>query len=142
MTQHQIEHLLTQHGLRITPNRISIYEAMAQQKNTFSLTDIENALLHLDKSTVFRTMILFEEQSLIHSIEDGTGSKKFCICPNHGDCQVDENHCHFHCEICGKTICLDQVTVPMVHLPEGFRPKHVNYIIKGICDECAQKGKL
>lgn len=139
MDKNQIENLFALKKIRATSNRISIYEAILHQNNTFSLVNIEDALLHLDKSTIFRTMILFEERQLIHSIEDGSGSKKFCLCPNQGYCQLDESHCHFHCEVCGKTICLDKLTVPEVNMPEGFIVKKANYIIQGICPDCSKK---
>jgi len=141
MDQNQIKKLFAHKGIRSTSNRISIYEAIIQQNNTFSLVNIEDALLHLDKSTIFRAMTLFEENQLIHGIEDGSGSKKYCLCKNKGLCQLGENHCHFHCEVCGKTICLDDIKVPEVIIPEGFIVKKANYILKGICSDCSKKTK-
>jgi len=139
MDRNQIGNLFAHKKIRSTSNRISIYEAILQQNNTFSLFNIEDALLDLDKSTIFRAMTLFEEKHLIHSIEDGSGSKKFCLCRNHGYCQEDENHCHLHCEVCGNTLCLETVTVPEVVIPYGFIVKKTNYIIQGICPDCSKK---
>ncbi|MFA6831561.1 MAG: transcriptional repressor [Bacteroidaceae bacterium] len=139
MDQNQIGNLLEHKKIRSTINRINIYQAILQQSNTFSLFDIEDLLLDLDKSTIFRAMTLFEEKHLIHGIEDGSGSKKYCLCPNQGYCQQDEGHCHLHCEVCGTTICLDKITIPEVTIPDGFIVKKANYIIQGICADCAKK---
>ncbi len=139
MDRNQIGNLLAHQKIRPTSNRISIYEAILQQNNTFSLLNIEDALLELDKSTIFRAMTLFEEKHLIHSIEDGSGSKKFCLCRNHGHCQEYEDHCHLHCELCGNTLCLETIPIPDIALPDGFIVKRTNYIIQGICPYCPKK---
>lgn len=141
MDQNQIKKLFAHKGIRSTSNRISIYEAIVEENNTFSLINIEDALLHLDKSTIFRAMTLFEENQLIHGIEDGSGSKKYCLCKNQGLCKIGESHCHFHCEVCSKTICLDDIMVPEIIIPEGFIVNKANYILKGICSDCSKKKK-
>lgn len=124
-------------GIRPTATRILIYQYITQQSDTFSLRDIEESLISIDKSTIFRTLILFEENHLIHSIEDGSGAMKYCQCRNHGDCEDDEFHCHFYCEKCKKTYCLDDSVVTNISLPRGFVMKQANYIVKGICDKCS-----
>lgn len=130
--------LLSDLGIRPTTTRILIFQFMTNQKNTFSLRDIEDVLLHIDKSTLFRTLILFEEHHLIHSIEDGSGMMKYCLCPNYGACDEHESHSHFYCETCKKTFCLDDsVTIPEIPLPQGFTMTQINYIIKGTCNKCS-----
>lgn len=52
----------------------------------------------------------------------------------------DDEHIHFYCEGCHRTICLRNILLPNVVLPEGFRPLSANFIIRGICPECAKKG--
>ena len=93
----------------------------------------------IDKSVIFRTLVLFHEHHLIHSVDDGSGSHKYCICHNHGHCHEEEAHCHFYCEICQNTYCLNEDLIPHIELPEGFTARKVNYIVKGICAKCAAK---
>ena len=72
--------ILTQAGIRPTSTRILVYEAIAEEKNTFSLGDLEERLPSIDKSGLFRTLTLFHDHRLIHSVDDGSGSLKYCFC--------------------------------------------------------------
>ena len=49
--------------------------------------------------------------------------------------------CHFYCEHCQKTYCLDKDSIPPIRLPEGFVAQKVSYVVKGICSECARKSR-
>lgn len=126
-------------GIRPTSTRLLIYEAIAGQTDTFSLSTLEKELESIDKSVIFRTLVLFHEHHLIHSVDDGSGSHKYCICHNHGQCNEDEAHCHFYCEVCQNTYCLSQDLIPHIDLPKGFIAHKVNYIVKGVCAKCASK---
>jgi len=128
--------ILSMHGIKPTANRLLIFEAMKKMGHTFSLNDMEEELLMMDKSTIFRTLVLFLEQHLIHSVDDGSGSLKYCVCHNDGDCLPEEFHCHFYCEKCCQTFCLEEVRAPVVNAPEGYLVREVNYLLKGICPNC------
>ena len=95
---------LTRHGIRPTAVRLLIYKTALRFHDTFSMSELEDALESVDKSTVFRTLLLFAARHLLHEIEDGSGSTKYCICRNDRPCGIDELHCHFHCEACRKTL--------------------------------------
>ena len=126
-------------GIRPTATRILVYKSIADLKDTFSLADIEEQLDSVDKSTVFRTLVLFQSHHLIHSIDDGSGSIKYCLCKNKGECNEEEGHCHFYCTQCRKTFCLDELPTPNISLPQGFEMQQINYIVKGICASCATR---
>ena len=111
---------LTRHGIRPTAVRLLIYKTALRFHDTFSMSELEDALESVDKSTVFRTLSLFAARHLLHEIEDGSGSTKYCICRNDRPCGIDELHCHFHCEACRKTFCLDYTHIPAVRYPAGF----------------------
>ncbi len=91
--------ILEEAGVRVTSSRLLIYEAISEEKDTFSLGSLEEKLQSIDKSVIFRTLTLFREHRLIHSIDDGSGSVKYCLCHNYGHCQSEEAHCHFYCVI-------------------------------------------
>lgn len=131
--------ILEEAGIRPTASRLLIYEALSKEKDTFSLRSLEEKLESIDKSVIFRTLTLFREHRLIHSVDDGSGSLKYCLCHNHGHCRSEERHCHFYCESCGKTYCLNKDLIPHVPLPEGFMAREVNYILKGTCAECTAR---
>ena len=78
----------------------------------------------------------FEENKLIHSIEDGTGSIKYALCESHCKCTPEFTHAHFHCTICEQTYCLRTVHVPEIPLPKNFQANQASFILKGFCDQC------
>lgn len=131
--------ILENAGIRPTSTRLLVYDAICKISDTFSLTSLENELPSIDKSVIFRTLSLFHERRLIHSVDDGSGLHKFCLCHNRGHCSAEEAHCHFYCEKCRKTYCLNEDSIPPVRIPEGFTAHEVNYIVKGVCAECAKK---
>ena len=130
--------ILEESGIRATSTRIMLLKHILELKDTFSLGDLEEEFHTIDKSTLFRTLSLFQEHHLIHNIEDGSGAMKYCLCRNNGDCAQEEFHCHFYCEKCKKTYCLDESAITNITLPDGFVMNQVNYIVKGICDKCSR----
>lgn len=66
MLNDTIEQTLHMHGVRPTAVRILIYKAARQRVNTFTLQDLEDDLLTVDRSTIFRTLTLFAEHHLLH----------------------------------------------------------------------------
>ena len=131
--------ILSRHGVRPTAVRILVYKALQGLHDTFSMGDLETALESVDRSTLFRTLTLFAAHHLVHEIDDGSGSTKYCLCHNDHVCSVEELHCHFYCESCHKTFCLDHTHIPVVRYPEGFELRQVNYLLKGLCPECRRK---
>jgi Fur family ferric uptake transcriptional regulator len=79
----------------------------------------------------------FVEKGIIHLIPTTDNSIKYALCKN--DCAAGhhhDNHVHFICDECSKTICLDEVNIPVVKLPEGFTSQHTEMVVTGICGEC------
>ena len=128
------DQILQQHGIRPTAVRILVYRAIHKRSETFSLADVEEWLPDMDRSSIFRALKLFTEHQLLHEIDDGSGIFKYCICRCEGHHHL--NHIHFACTECGKTYCLEDHTIPLVTLPEGFETHEVEYIVKGICPKC------
>ena len=126
-------------GIRPTSVRIVVFRAISKFKNTFNLQDVEDELSWMDKSSIFRTLNLFAAKSLLHTINDGSGTQKYCLCHHPGECDSHEMHCHFHCVKCGTTYCLSSVYPSHINLPEGFVVEKVSYIIDGVCSSCSAK---
>lgn len=129
---------LEKKGVRATSIRILVLDALTNASGTMSLADLEAVLETVDKSSIFRTLEIFEKHHLVHSIDDGTGSIKFEACEGEDDCTIADMHTHFYCEKCHRTFCLKEISAPLVDLPEGFQANSVNYIIKGLCPDCCR----
>lgn len=134
----EIEHKLNSNGIRPTAMRILIYKYMAEKNNALALTDVEQAFLKAERTTLYRTIKTFEEKGIVHQIDDGTGVLKYALCEPGCNCEIDRDlHLHFHCNSCDKTICLTQHKIPHINLPEGFMAEDANLVVKGICDTCS-----
>ena len=117
MGKEQCVSFLTEHGIKPTANRIVIAETLASADCPMSVKELEYRILSIDKSNIFRTLMLFKEHHLVHVIEDGDGGLKYELCLSR-DHKVDEDeHLHFFCERCHKTICLHEIPVPIISLP-------------------------
>ena len=130
------EQYLDSHGIRPTAVRILVWDSVSEQSETFSLADMERLMPHMDRSSIFRALKLFAEHHLLHTIDDGTGQQKYCVCRCKHSRHI--NHVHFTCLRCGKTYCLEDYTIPLVALPEGFIMEDAEYIIKGVCKNCGE----
>ncbi|MCF0174613.1 MAG: transcriptional repressor [Bacteroidales bacterium] len=129
----ELEHIFKENGVRLTAVRGMVWKTICSFDFVFSMNDVEAALPFLDKSSIFRTLRVFEEHGMLNQIDDGTGLQKYCISDTHHH----EFHVHLSCENCHKTYCLKSEKVPQVAIPQGFVVQQISYVIKGICPECA-----
>lgn len=127
---------LAEAGIRITAVRLLIWRTLREQMtDAFSLADVQDLLYTIDKSTLFRALTLFAEQGLLHSIDDGSGMQKYCVC-RCGDHEHHHSHVHMTCVRCHKTWCVEDVEIPVVPLPEDFQVLEREYVVKGVCRKC------
>lgn len=139
MEENNYTTLLEEHNIKPTANRLIVLRTLDGAGRPMSLTELENKILTIDKSGIFRTLSLFREQHLVHVIEDGGDGVRYELCHSHDDDIDDDLHVHFYCEQCQQTYCLDHIPVPGIDLPAGFIMSSVNYMVKGICPHCAYK---
>ena len=138
MNESRYATLLAEHGVKATANRIVVARALASSMRPMSLSELERDIQTIDKSNIFRALTLFREQHLVHVIEDGD-AVRYELCQSHSHHHDDDQHPHFHCDRCRRTFCLDNVEIPPITIPDGYRMTSVNYIVKGLCPECAGK---
>lgn len=140
---HSLIETLQERGVKPTAMRLLVLQCLIGSSEALTLRQIEEKLIEADRSTIFRTLTLFEQQHLIHSINDGSGSTRYEFCRSHYHNTHDDRHPHFRCVHCQRTICLTELKIPSIVLPEGYQVDQVNYIITGICPDCAAaKGSL
>ena len=100
------------------------------------MMELEDAIGSIDKSGISRTLTLFREQRLVHTIQDGGDGVRYELCHSHSDSHDEDAHVHFYCTSCRKTFCLEDIPIPEVALPEGYDGDSVNYMVSGICPDC------
>ncbi len=129
-------------GVKPTVNRILVYQTLVRLGRPVSLRDMEDEMLNLDKSSIFRVLTLFAENDVVHAFEDGRGILHYELCQHtEGECQHTEGHLHFYCESCQQSFCLEEIPIPSIHLSKGFQAHSVSFVIKGECPACAEKHK-
>ena len=134
----QVEEILKKNHLSVTDSRQKIMQLFLNSNGALAHADIEKKTgENFDRVTVYRTLQSFVEKGIIHLIPTKDNSIKYALCKD--DCEAGhhhDNHVHFICDECSKTICLDDVTVPQVKLPKGFTPQHAEMVVNGICGDC------
>ncbi|GEQ87422.1 transcriptional regulator [Patiriisocius marinistellae] len=133
-----IEQLLGEKNIRVTAMRLLVYKFLAEKKIAVALSDIENAFAKADRTTLYRTVKTFEENGILHQIDDGTGITKYALCEKGCNCEIETDlHLHFHCNNCNETVCLTEHKIPQIKVPNGFVAEDVNLVVKGICEKCS-----
>lgn len=131
--------ILRRAGIPATPNRLIVVDALAASPAPLALADLEELLPTMERSGIFRVLTLLADHHVAHTVNDGTRSLKYELCPAAGGRHTAaDHHVHFHCTSCGRTFCINS-PVPPVPLPEGFRATAANYVVEGLCAECAGK---
>ena len=136
----QAAKLLANSGIKPTANRLLVLKTLLRASAPMSLVECETELQTLERSSIFRVLTLFVERCIVHSIEDGRGITKYevCHCEGHHDHDDDDLHAHFYCERCQRVFCFEDISIPRMPLPAGFEPRSVNFMIKGLCPDCAK----
>ncbi|MGB3617361.1 MAG: Fur family transcriptional regulator [Catalinimonas sp.] len=130
--------LLKRHGLRATHPREFILDLFLDRDAALTHADVEStATGDVDRVTVYRTLKTFVERGLLHRVPDDEGAPRYALCsPACGTEAHHHDHVHFKCQTCGQTQCVEEVMVPPVRLPEGFRPVEVSLLVQGVCRNC------
>ena len=137
MKEQELEQHLEHRGIRLTAMRLLVYQELEKASRPLSLRELEDRMPTAERSTIFRTLTLLLQHHLIHAIEDGSGSLRYEACHGHDHCTLDDQHIHFYCEQCHRTFCFRDTKIPQVSLPEGFQTSAINYMVKGLCPNCA-----
>ena len=131
-----ITNKLTDKNIKPTAMRELVLKVLSEQDKAISLADLEQKFDNADKTTLYRTLKTFEENKLIHSIDDGTGAVKYALCKETCQCHPEDLHVHFLCTKCQQTYCLTDISIPSIALPVNFKLETINMVVKGICSNC------
>jgi Fur family transcriptional regulator, ferric uptake regulator len=130
--------ILKRNSLSITDSRKIILELFLKTEGALAHADIEkNTTVNFDRVTVYRTLQTFTENGIIHQIPTTDNTILYALCKD--KCEAGhhhDEHVHFICVDCEKTVCMEEVVVPQVKLPKGFVPLQSAMIVKGTCNEC------
>ena len=133
----RLSDILRRKSLSVTDSRKKILGLFLDSQDALAHGDIEKkAGEKFDRVTVYRTLQTFVEKGIIHSIPTSDNSVRYALCRDCQEGHHHDEHVHFVCSNCGKTICLDDVVSPAIDLPEGYVVENVQVVINGICKDC------
>jgi Fur family transcriptional regulator, ferric uptake regulator len=134
-----INEILKNNELSVTEGRKKILDLFLLQEGALEHADIEHKTGEaLDRVTIYRTLQTFLDKGIIHSIPTADNTIKYALCKD--DCSQGhhhDNHIHFVCKNCGNTTCLDEVLIPVVKLPKGYKQQQVDMVVNGLCKDCS-----
>lgn len=134
----ELEENLLRHKIKPTAMRLLVLEYLLDRETAVSLTDLYRDFVKSDRTTIYRTLKAFEDNGLVHSIDDGTGIPKYALCEEGCMCEIERDlHLHFHCRKCGQTKCLYGYKVPKILLPPNHQAEEANLVVKGVCSQCS-----
>ena len=136
MDKKEIDKTLESKNIKPTAMRELVYKVLLESGKAMSLSDLEQAFEKVERSTIYRALKTFEDNFIVHSVDDGTGSIKYALCNDDCKCTLSDSHVHFLCRRCDRTRCMKNIPIPDVILPEGFTYESVQLIITGVCPVC------
>ncbi|TWR25879.1 transcriptional repressor [Mucilaginibacter pallidiroseus] len=139
-TTYQFEDLLDKHQLKKTAPRLRVLSMMYSKNTATSQPDLESVMHDIDRVTLYRILNVFEEKGIIHKVFDLNGTANYAIC--HSNCGAHKHHdehVHFNCTNCKNVYCLNELTLPALNLPGGFKAEGFTLYASGLCSKCSKK---
>lgn len=132
--------LLRENNLKVTQPRLRVLEIISAKQTAISQPELEKLLgKETDRVTLYRILASFEEKGLLHKIFDLHGTATYATCSHHcTEHKHEDQHIHFICSSCNSVICLEEISIPNIHVPKNFALQSVAVNAVGLCDKCQQ----
>lgn len=123
--------ILSRKGIRATAHRMEILDILINSSVALSEKQIRDKLKkQIDRATIYRALKTFTVKEIIHPVFTENDTTKFLIK------KEPEEHIHFKCRVCNQVICLPEIQLGNIILPEGFEKDTVNFVVTGTCKNC------
>ena len=136
--KNEVAEILKRSQLSVTESRTKILDLFRHSNGALAHADIETKTgEQFDRVTIYRTLQTFVEKGIVHTIPTADNSVLYALCKD--QCSAGhhhDNHVHFICDECGTTYCLDNISIPEVQLPNGFKKLQTDVVISGTCNKC------
>lgn len=133
----RLNNILRTKSLSVTDSRKKILSLFLSSHDALAHGDIEKkAGEKFDRVTIYRTLQTFVEKGIVHTIPTADNSIKYALCKECEEGHHHDDHVHFICSNCEKTICLDDIVSPKIELPSGYKADNVQVVINGVCKDC------
>jgi Fur family ferric uptake transcriptional regulator len=125
-------------GLRATAQRVAVLGLLSKSAEPLSHGEISERLANLatERSTIYRNIIALARAGLVERTGRDT-AWRFAFTRGVAHARA---HPHFVCNSCGRTQCLEKMTVAMgrVDGPRAVKLREFEIQLRGACDDCDQ----
>ncbi len=135
----KIVQILRERGVRITPSRRTVVEAIVSANGHVTADEISEAVeskfpeIHL--STVYRTLDMLEDSGIVDHVHLGHGKAVYHL--------KNEMHRHLVCEKCSMVIEISEdVLAPLLNEVKEkwhFTLKGDHFALLGLCENCSKE---
>jgi Fur family peroxide stress response transcriptional regulator len=131
--------LLRDKGFKVTPQRLAIYQVLANTKAHPSaemiFTQLQPSYPTMSLATVYKTIEILKEIGLVQILNVGEDSFRY-------DANIN-SHCHICCMSCGRVDDLEGIDsddfVAKVADKTEYQLSGQQFYFYGVCPECSQK---
>lgn len=131
MNEIEITELFRKNHFRATPQRISVYKYLCENRTHPDADDIYKSVIKqnpsFSKTTVYNSLQALEQQGLIIKINIDSDRVRYDA--------FTQLHGHFICDNCGKIFDFD-VTDVLCDISADFDVAEKNVYYRGVCPEC------
>lgn len=140
-----VEELLAEAGLRVTPGRTALLKALSRAAKPLTAGEAIRLArgqgARMDKVTAYRNLHCFWQSGLAHAVAGPDGLERYCLAGP----DKHPAHAHFACRTCGKLACLPAESAK-VSSPESVpcagvvgRIEQAQVLYTGLCAGCLDK---
>jgi Fur family transcriptional regulator, stress-responsive regulator len=132
----ETEHLLRQHGLQVTAQRLAVMQAVASHPHATAdelIEDVRSIIGSISRQAVYDTLGVLADKNLVRRIQPSGSAARY-------EDRVDDNHHHLICRSCGQMVDIDCAvgSTPCLTASEdhGFEIDEAEVIYWGRCPAC------
>jgi Fe2+ or Zn2+ uptake regulation protein len=125
-------------GFRFTPQRQHVYSVLLEKRDHPTVEEVfiraKQGMPDISMATVYNCLDALVKCDLIRHVNLDRSATRYC--PNM------KEHCHFYCDTCHGIYDVDLAAdskAAGLLVPDGFKVKHFDVSIRGICRDCAGK---
>lgn len=137
LSDEQLIEILTKAGIRPSIQRLTVLRYLTETRCHPSADTIYEQIHKtqptLSRSTVYNTVKLFVEKSVIETV----GGDDI-------ECRYDffhAPHAHFQCRLCRQVYDVP-FDIGAIKQPDGFDTEHTTLVFTGICPKCREDGQI
>lgn len=130
--------LLRDNNLKVTQPRLRVLEIVSSKNSAISQPELEKLIgQETDRVTLYRILASFEEKGIFHKVFDLNGTATYATCSSHcTEHDHHDQHVHFICSACNSVICLDEIFLPKITVPQNFALHSIAVNAIGLCEKC------